>query len=51
MTKDTQRELEVTKQELYEAHIEIIDYKNGLTKQNEVIEEIEVSKQWLYLSS
>lgn len=42
-TINAQRELETTKQELYEARIEITDYKNGLTKQYKIIEEIEVS--------
>lgn len=42
-TVNAQRELETTKQELYEAHREIFDYKNGLAKRIEVIEEIEVS--------
>lgn len=39
---NAQKEMEATKRELYEAHLEIIDYKNELTKQNEVIAKIEV---------
>lgn len=43
---NAQRELEIAKQNLHDAHLEIKDYKKGLTAQNEVIAEIEVGMNY-----